>query len=349
MSNNYRRSCYIDVNDVFEDLSHENRRLAKELIFVNKCLKYLIEFKSLVELNSHSLRDGFNSIQLKRYEELSQIISELLSDDLRHNVNQLFTESEVLFDNQNKLSQRLSYVLTRNECNEETEHQMKSQTFEEKSEKKSTKSVSNCLKSRDGQFKCTVDDCEKKFFTRRRLTIHTRRAHREQRLKCTHNLCQRVFKSKDSLKIHVSQFHSGPELSCDWPECRFTGTKSELKDHELSHSEQQFYCTFKGCDQSFGTFLKMKYHRRRHTMTDTLKCTHNECQRTFKILENLKKHLKNKHPNSELKLRCDRIGCQYIGSEEELKEHRLLHKEENRREKMKDKEQSMYVCVNTIY
>ena len=39
----------IKVNDVFEELSEENKRLLNELMFANKCLKVLITFKTFVE------------------------------------------------------------------------------------------------------------------------------------------------------------------------------------------------------------------------------------------------------------------------------------------------------------
>ena len=47
------KKCQIVVNDVLEELNEENKRLLEELLFADKCLKVLIEFKGFVELNSN--------------------------------------------------------------------------------------------------------------------------------------------------------------------------------------------------------------------------------------------------------------------------------------------------------
>ena len=41
---------YIEVNDIFDDLKQENKRLLKQLLFAEKCLKCLTEFKSFLDL-----------------------------------------------------------------------------------------------------------------------------------------------------------------------------------------------------------------------------------------------------------------------------------------------------------
>ena len=43
---NKPKMASLRVNDVFEELSEENKRLLNELMFANKCLKVLITFKS---------------------------------------------------------------------------------------------------------------------------------------------------------------------------------------------------------------------------------------------------------------------------------------------------------------
>ena len=42
--------AYININDIFNDLKEENKRLLNQLLFADKCLKCLTEFKSFVDL-----------------------------------------------------------------------------------------------------------------------------------------------------------------------------------------------------------------------------------------------------------------------------------------------------------
>ena len=47
---------YVLVNDIFDDLFNENKRLLNELLFANKCIEVLNEIKTFLDLNSNEIK-----------------------------------------------------------------------------------------------------------------------------------------------------------------------------------------------------------------------------------------------------------------------------------------------------
>ena len=66
------------VVDVIEELSEENKRLFKELLFANNCLKVLIEFKTFTELLFNTFKYNFSFDDLLKYEGLGRKVEEVL-------------------------------------------------------------------------------------------------------------------------------------------------------------------------------------------------------------------------------------------------------------------------------
>ena len=48
------------VNDIFDELLDENKRLLNELLFSNKCINLFIEFKSFIDSISLKLKTYFS-------------------------------------------------------------------------------------------------------------------------------------------------------------------------------------------------------------------------------------------------------------------------------------------------
>ena len=69
----------VEVVDVVEELSDENKRLLKELLFANKCLKALIEFKTFSELLFNTFKYNFSFDDLLKYEGLGRKVEDLLA------------------------------------------------------------------------------------------------------------------------------------------------------------------------------------------------------------------------------------------------------------------------------
>ena len=86
----------IKVNDVFEEMSEENKRLLKELIFAKKCLKVLITFKSFVDFISNKIKTNLDSNECQIFEDLNKDIDEVLN---RRNEN--LSQNTISSENEN--------------------------------------------------------------------------------------------------------------------------------------------------------------------------------------------------------------------------------------------------------
>src|SRR5260370_24384833 len=64
------KEFYIELNDIFDELREENKRLKNELLFANKCLNVLNKFK--IHLNK--IYEKFDSIiDSKHKQELNEL------------------------------------------------------------------------------------------------------------------------------------------------------------------------------------------------------------------------------------------------------------------------------------
>ena len=68
----------IRVNDIFDELSEENKRLKNELMFANNCLKVLIKFKTFIDFISDNLKTDLDSNVSQKFEELRKEVKEVL-------------------------------------------------------------------------------------------------------------------------------------------------------------------------------------------------------------------------------------------------------------------------------
>ena len=71
--------AYINVNDIFDDLKEENRRLLNELLFADKCLKCLTKFKSFVDLVINKINNNLDDKDISKYREFCSTYETILN------------------------------------------------------------------------------------------------------------------------------------------------------------------------------------------------------------------------------------------------------------------------------
>ena len=76
---------YILVNDIFNELLDENKRLFNELIFADKCLKLFFDFKTFIDLISINFKSKLISDDLIKYNNLCK------------NIDKVFMEKDLIF------------------------------------------------------------------------------------------------------------------------------------------------------------------------------------------------------------------------------------------------------------
>ena len=120
------KKCQIVVNDVLEELNEENNRLFNELLFADKCLKVLIEFKSFVELNSNQFKQNLDENNKQIYEELCENFKQVLDEksyySMKLNENNIeLKNKEINFDDNQRVvkkSKRKQILRLKSETND---------------------------------------------------------------------------------------------------------------------------------------------------------------------------------------------------------------------------------------
>ena len=81
------KNSQIVVNDVFDELKEENKRITNKLLFADKFLKVLIEFKCFVELNSNQFKLNLEENNKQLFEELCEKVKQVLDEKNNYSKN----------------------------------------------------------------------------------------------------------------------------------------------------------------------------------------------------------------------------------------------------------------------
>ena len=312
---------WIKINDMFEELSEENNRLLKELIFAEQCLKKFNDLKIFIDSILDKISIEFNDKQ--RYEELKNDIDECLRQ--RSVLSSLKSENTA---NESKFNEEFSdnfdYTLSVTESNErelEINHrrQLKNERKTDISakdnsnrklnnRKKSFEIKSRCIPSNE-RFVCPVDGCDYKTYLRERYRTH-KYIHSEKKLKCPH--CDYRSYKTQHIDQHMQCMHLSeveeliPGLSsdifkCDLQDCSFvTYKRKALSDHKLTHMEKKYKCPHLGCNYrsvNQKTLSSHLYAIHRKKVEKKIECPHSGCD--YKGVKScLKTHLKTVHNKS---------------------------------------------------
>ena len=353
----------INVNDIFDQLNDENKRL-------KECLKVLIEYKKFVDLVSNKLKTRLDSNDSQKFEELNQRTEHILK------VNDLFNSLDIE-DNDIKRET--------DESNDKTVAQSKtSNKYDSKRKEKvpwskvndvyvcgfvgcgkeySAKSgfdyhlnthikryvcdyegctyrtgIRKCFKQHLNvhkqvkPYQCT--SCSQGFCSKRRLSIHMKSLHdcSDKPLICGVDKCKKIFDNQFRLSIHIKNIHLREKtFSCDYPNCDFRTTyRRYLINHQLIHSEERpFICDHEGCAMAFKTKYILSKHKATHLTDRPFKCSYEGCDKTFKRIKTLSQHKSSIH--SGIKHGCNWPGCDFeTNSINSLSNHKLVHSTERK-------------------
>ena len=241
-------SVSVISDDLIEELVEENRRQFKELLFADKCLDVMTEFKSFIDFISIQFINHLESEVWKKFEQLSAKVDNIcdikklvvnngvLSKELLKSVIQ--ETSKLLQNNPNK-DILLKQLLVDNSTGDE--RQLHSQTKPNSSTNGSNKSLISKVSHNSGKFKCPKKNCQK------------------------------AFPSRNLLSRHYYNCHSEKRFVCQFPECSYkTSMKWNFKKHSATHI----------------------------TKSGHYKCRYFRCERVYKNLEDVVKHMKVVHQSA---------------------------------------------------
>ena len=122
------------------------------------------------------------------------------------------------------------------------------------------------------------------------LYYHKQAIHKGISFECKE--CSSRFFKKYDLKIHGQAWHDNVRHPCE--QCDFKGLhRKDLALHiKIQHDQRRFDCG--ECEQSFGRAWHLRRHMSVHTGT-SYSCSDAECNQTFTLIDNLKRHKKVEH------------------------------------------------------
>ena len=300
---------FIRVNDIFDELFAENKRLLNELLFSNKCLNVLIEIKYNFNSIIDELNTNLNENQLKTIEDLEKRYQTIESEKQQifgnncENVWNLNIKEENLenFEN-NSLNERIERNETiRSELNEDFTNncEISNQCFESQNigsnNKRKTRSDKKLPKiSRNNiENKKRLKSLKNKSFTKEKNSVKS-------------ELTDNISEESNSLTENDNQLIDDSMTNQTLKRCTISGCDKYfpskginthlIKDHK---NLKEYKC----CEKTFHSINSFIYHNHsKHCVKKQFECDFNNCGKKFRIELNLNCH-KSIHYNNKIRLR----------------------------------------------
>ena len=156
-----------------------------------------------------------------------------------------------------------------------------------------------------GDFECDV--CHKRFAQQTLLQRHedTHSKTNNQTYKCPD--CDKELKDITSFRKHKDKWHKPKTIICE--ECaELFATKSLLYKHKkVKHT--RYVCEWPGCDQSYASSERIKYHMNIHRGLKPYTCEWPGCDKAYADKNVLNVHVK-RHKGEHV-YRCQNRGCDF--------------------------------------
>ena len=288
-----KMKCSIIVNDVLDELIHENLRLNRELLFANKCLKVLIELKKqLIEKLTQEKIDQHYKVlfpsDISKFMQLERQYCQLVEDkvviDLEADTEQSDNgerddgkdnKEEVLQDRENETDHE-DVVMNDSEEDENDEEENNYEGNDEDKEDEKEENEEEVIPgSCDDDSYCGNDGCQE-FCSCSSCgsTTETMSIEPEEQLANNDGLKRRMtrsWKKANPLKLRSDMRKnkeidsSATEEDCEQTDSgNSTATDGQLKEETIS-KERRFVCEVEGCGKVFKSEVYFYYHKQMHS------------------------------------------------------------------------------------
>lgn len=144
---------------------------------------------------------------------------------------------------------------------------------------------------------CDYPNCNYKSKFRCVLDDHRRRHSKAKDFKCTWENCDAEFVTKRDMVAHINFSHKGiKNYFCNWEGCDASFKDSNrLRHHLFTHTgERPYHCDHPDCDASFKQLPHLNKHRKTHQAGNERgsgrhKCE--QCDKRFRTVEDLANHI----------------------------------------------------------
>lgn len=357
-----KKCDHIVVNDIFDELLAENKRLFNELLFANNCIQVF----NRIEFHLKTIHSKYESIiGSEDKEEFNQLEDELkLTLNSKH---QIECNDRTIDANDGQTKQELSHrsdetidIKPRIVENVRRSGRTKRKCYtvitgreRDPSKPKKPKWTPkeyvipdpvlepnsllllrlNTYDPITQSFVCPNPYCDKSFSTKKLLYCHFHHSHHtKKRFPCPVQGCNKMFKTGQQVKHHQFIVHSEERpFECTVEGCGYKcKTKIGLEQHvTCKHSEvKPFKCP--ECDKLFKLESQMNYHYKvRHTC-HAFVCRFDECGQSFTSKRQLMNHRAREHNVVYKRTRkwhdCDWPACGYrTNHRDKWEEHKYIH------------------------
>jgi uncharacterized Zn-finger protein len=339
----------IEIQDIFDELKEENKRLENELLFAKKSFLILNKFKTYINKTYHKLK---SNLDLKDIQELQELENEYMifieENEINYKViNQQNYENKTLLNNGSKSSDNSEEFICINDMEIiDEKYSLNERIIKTKNNGSHQKSVNS--KSFENK-KVYSSGTVKSFMIVSHLKKHQNKhknngnnflnsnnerigndltLNEEKLINQTVNETNREIKKKDFLRKRT--FGVKTKYKCDYIGCDYqTERKSVLIVHKNRHlGRKPFKCLVSGCDKAFVGQIALNSHIKfHHFLEKTIDCTFENCVKKFKTIGSLNAHLRT---HSTLKpFRCDHSDCEYRSSTQKgIRDHQIKHSSE---------------------
>jgi len=143
-------------------------------------------------------------------------------------------------------------------------------------------------------------------------------------LNCPHSYCNQVFQSKQSLQIHVKSMHDmNNQFLCTYNGCEARFSTKQLYENHMKRHRIELRCHYEDCAYKTHLEFSYRYHISKHSGQQQFKCE--LCQQDFTFLDYLNTHMKKVHSIAN-PIQCEWPGCESsFGTVAGLRKHKSLH------------------------
>ena len=257
------------MNDIFDELFNENKRLLNELLFAEKCIKVLNKIKIFINLNSNEIKVNLVSKQLKVFNDLLQTIEEVFREK---NSFVIEVKEEVIEKSVESIKRVKSVV------------------------KKNPKLIKTKRKNKNKD-KNSIEVVSLKKNENKRIETKADNNSIDSQWVCDYSECGQRLRGEKSLRIHLWKHQKAlgnDWLRCQYPECTYKCQYiSKLFQHERKHNDEKpFECN--ECHNKFKSEFNLKLHteKRHELLSEPIVCTVDDCNRQFRSEASFKSHHK---------------------------------------------------------
>ena len=307
-----------------EDMSEDSKQSLNDLMFANKCLNILIEFKSFVDSIFDKIKDNLEENDFSKYNELNDKVNEVYKSERYYSpivgqnidVNNGFNRSvfngsieesqsykEEADSHSILIKQELcdnSYCLQLDECMDQSmdnDNSLSNVSLEDMSRERGTTTKAShnygsvpkkVITKRNNRFECDI--CDKSFLLKYRLIRHQNSTHfalNKIKIRCEVDGCQREFMKTINYKIHLECHNNNGVVNCPIDGC------DEVYDSEKS------------------MLRHIKWHRMKSPLKEKIGCDWPGCEYKDWTDSSIKRHKLMVHTPDEISrtLECNYPGC----------------------------------------